>query len=262
VVRWVVAALAFAGCSFAGAPGEPLADAPEGGLGPGDVVNVLASCLEYRSLGFDQSGVYPLRAAEVDFAAHCDMETEGGGWTLALKIDGTQQTFEFGPDTGSIWQTDDLLNPDSASVDTEEAKLATFTAVRLTDIMLVFDSSALPGSWPRRATMSLDRSIASLRALLAGGTPPVITADVDSWRAMVEGVSLQASCEAPGVNHANGFFHRQRLGVDFNNEPNCDTDDSGVGVGFLSTEVNAPAAGAENAVDRTTMEVFALLYVR
>lgn len=254
-------AVLLSACSFDGPPGPGFND---DGLGPDDVEETLDSCLDYFDAGFTVTGVYPIRAGfRSSFQAHCDMATEGGGWTLALKIDGSADTFEYGDDNG-IWRDAALLNEASAGTTREEAKLATFTEVGFTEVLVRFESDTLAGSWPRHATIQFGSPLGSLHQLFDGpGPTPAMSANVGDWRAMVEGVTLQDNCNAVGVNNENGGFHRSRIGVEFNNEDDCASNDSGVGLGFQSDQVDPPAAGAENVFEPPgVMEVFALLYVR
>ena len=77
-----------------------------------------ASCGAVSVCGLPD-GVYWLAPAGTPSQAQC-----AGGWALAMKVDGAQQTFAF---ASSLWTDGDLLNPTAVTgVGVGEAKLAPF----------------------------------------------------------------------------------------------------------------------------------------
>lgn len=134
------------GCSFessspagAGPPGDgsPALDARDDGSvpadRPGEPAGAPASCREARDRGASESGVLEIDPGGTGgpFAVHCDMETEGGGWTLALKADGERSTFRY---DSPLWTSEELLDPDRVELDLTEAKLASFNRVPFTEV--------------------------------------------------------------------------------------------------------------------------------
>jgi hypothetical protein len=118
---WVVVVfgVAVAACSFE--PPPDVRDDVGGALdaaAPLDAVPVLASCRALREAGVAVSGVYTLAPAggAAPFDAYCDMTTDGGGWTLVMKLTSGTTTFEY---DAAYWYTEALL---------EEADLAPNTA--------------------------------------------------------------------------------------------------------------------------------------
>jgi hypothetical protein len=109
---WVVVVfgVGVAACSF-----EPPPDVPDeaDAAASTDETPVLESCRALREAGVAASGVYTLQAGGAEpFDAYCDMTTDGGGWTLVMKLASGTTTFEYDAD---YWETEALL---------EEADLA------------------------------------------------------------------------------------------------------------------------------------------
>src|SRR4029078_6626564 len=52
--------------------------------------------------------------ADAAFQVYCDMTTEGGGFTLALKVDGSQTTFAY---DAALWTNQTLLSPEDPDLD-------------------------------------------------------------------------------------------------------------------------------------------------
>ncbi|MBK6534027.1 MAG: hypothetical protein IPF99_31965 [Deltaproteobacteria bacterium] len=115
------------------------------------------------------SGVYEIdpdgAGAIAPFAAYCDMTTNGGGWTLALKADGRAATFIY---DAAYWTNTVLLNPGSTNNEFREAKLASFTGTSFNELMAGFSANG----YHRNIVLSvLPQS--SLQTLFASGTVSV-----------------------------------------------------------------------------------------
>ncbi len=164
----------------------------------------------------------------------CEQGRRGGGWTLALKIDGTKSTF-LGNST--LWDTAALLNETSLDPSVlDEAKLAPFVDEPVAEVLLVIDDDK---------DVVVRMRGTSLRDLFASGlTLPAQTVETE-WRAAFSPGSLQVGCRQQGLGITNeptaGMPYKLRLGVVANNEVDeCRTADSFIGIG-----AEFPCAGGE-----------------
>lgn len=170
-------------------------------------------------------GVYTLDGDGPDLLepadTYCDMTNDAGGWTLVLKADGSMSTFRY----DSTYWVDDVELAGSAMYDRIEAKLRTFRTVGFTQVRIVM----VTGS--ETHALVLDAGGTSCVQLFNG--PSVTTAIArDTWLAMVPDVSLQDNCGRQGTNVAPaGDQARVRIGIIGNNENNCDSSNSRIGIG-------------------------------
>ncbi len=209
------------------------------------------------------SGVYNVSTGGVRWTAYCEMTADGGGWTLLLKVDGNASTFNF--DSG-LWTNTALLNAGSTNLDRVEAKFQGFTNQAFTSIRLAFAE----GSTTRSLVVASTGT--SLRDVFAGASRAT-SAGRGGWRSLVGSPSLQPYCNAEGFNVGVGGYRRVRLGIVANQENDCGSPDSCLGVGFGSDSngcITPAFAGATagniatcggDAGDRNT-RVFAYVFVR
>lgn len=183
------------------------------------------------------SGTYKIQPKGVatPYDAGCEMTIFGGGFTLAMKVDGAKTTFDY---DAAYWTTAQLYNPTATSIDdTTEAKLAPFHDVPFKEVALLFQT----GGAKKALTIAATRE--SLGALLAAETPT--TLGRSAWLDLVPGSSLQPACNAEGFSIARGAT-RVRIGVlgnDSNDPADCNTADSWVGVGASSICLRRARAG-------------------
>jgi hypothetical protein len=134
------------------------------GFDPVDAVGDPRTCRDAKLLNLP-TGAYQLGGRDV----WCEQDLRGGGWTLALAVDGTQPTF-LG--FKAVWEDTSLLNPtqlDPASGG--EAKLAPYLDEPLAELMMVVDGGG-------QAVMRVRGT--SLHALIASGlTFPTATPEAE-----------------------------------------------------------------------------------
>lgn len=175
------------------------------------------------------SGVYTLTSGAGSYSAYCDMTSAGGGWTLALKANGNNTTFSYDQ---AIWTNTTLLNTASSALDGTEAKLQSFLSVPFSEVMFGLAPVATPGALTYR---TVSTSAANLQAVFAGAYRATSLGRA-SWLGL-GGHSLQPNCNQEGFNvmPAGGAIARVRIGIIGNNEGDCSSADSRIGIGGQGT---------------------------
>jgi hypothetical protein len=177
------------------------------------------------------SGIYTIDpdgpAGNPPFQAYCDMTSGGGGWTLALKADGTQMTFNY---DAALWTNNALLNPDKPDFDSNEAKLQTWNSVPFDTIRLAMRD---PNDFTTRYLNVPAPGSTSLFALFSPDATIATTLGRAAWEGLLNTASLQQNCNVEGlnVNPVPGNYARVRIGYLANQEPNCGSPDSWLGIG-------------------------------
>ena len=203
------------------------------------------------------SGTYRVGQAHDggDSRSGCEMTFGGGGWTLALKADGTKETFAYG---SALWTSESLLNPSEVNLyDKVEAKLASYHEVSFSEVALMFEKAT------DRKSLVLPATSKSLADLIATGATS--TRGRSAWLALLSGSSLQNNCNAEGFSVVRGAA-KVRIGIIGNNETNCDNPDSFLGVGGGALCDRTLPAGNVACYNGTTgdreLSVFARVFVR
>ena len=178
----------------------------------------------------DPDGAGPIAA----FSVWCDMHSEGGGWTLAMKIDGADAKFAY---DGDPW-----LKPipfGNGTLDTAAAVLPSAWALPITAVRIGMRDE---GVW-RWLTLPVEAN--SLQTLFTAGNMVATTAGMPNWEALFADASLQAHCQLEGFNVITNSTSL-RIGIQGNNENDCATVDSWIGLGAKSNVcgmTDKPTAG-------------------
>jgi hypothetical protein len=254
------------GGSDAGRPCDP-ARCPSRACRPSGECGYPLSCNEIRASGETRSGVYILDAADraSTYGAFCEMSADGGGWTLAAKVNGGATTWRFG---AALWTDTSLLADESTDESLVEAKLRSFLDVPFSEIRVVFRA----GSPAEERARVLPIAAPSLRELFAADAYVPTSLGRASWLGVMPGARLQSNCNREGANVRpapadNPNRAAVRLGILGNNESDCTSPNSFVGVGARYEGSGWPSAGSFEAdIDwlgnDAVLPAFVRIYVR
>lgn len=202
------------------------------------------------------------------YLAHCDMERAGGGWTLALRTDGRLNNFTFWSGT---WTSESTLNADQPGAITSlEGKLPSFSLVPFTEVLVglaPFVGSSVSGDMRYVVGTLSGPTQPSLRGLFTSGALATLTTAPPAhpspgrarWLRLLNTATLQTNCNAEAIRGTSTPSLSLRIGILGNNETNCSTSESFIGVGS-STE---PTTGQRHSPTPTlTIPAFSHVYLR
>ena len=239
------------------------------------------------------SGVYTIdpdgAGANAPFKVYCDMLTDGGGWTLTLKASGTDNggaagANRFGYDE-MTWTVDAPADPlytfnvGSTDLSRASAKFQSFNAVGFDQVRLVLADATVGAG--NGLSLSLPTTLTSMREMFAGGEIDLsVNRSPSAWLGLLEAPRLQGNCNRAGINVGAGSgFAKSRLGIIANQENDCGSADSHLGIGNggvpdgTCSVAFTPATVGASAVCNTNMggigpggdgstNAFAWVYVR
>ncbi|XP_028416366.1 uncharacterized skeletal organic matrix protein 5-like [Dendronephthya gigantea] len=152
----------------------------------------------------------------------------GGGWTMVMKIDGSQSTFRY---SSSYWTNKNTFNDNddgkNGGFDNLEFKGSTFWKTSFDEICVAMKYGG------RLRAFSFSHPASSLYDLIADGNYRQTQVGRSQWKQLIQGSSLQRNCNREGfnVNLRPDHHARIRLGIVGNEQNDCKTPDSFVGLG-------------------------------
>ncbi|XP_028411770.1 uncharacterized protein LOC114534514 [Dendronephthya gigantea] len=182
--------------------------------------------------GNPSNGVYQISVGRNQVMnVYCQMSSvsgcSGGGWTMVMKIDGSKSTFGY---SSSYWSNkntyNDNYNGRNGGFDGREYKGSTYWKTSFKEICV-----AMKYGGQLRA-LSFSYPASSLYDLFADGNYRHIHIGRSQWKQLIHGSSLQRNCNKEGFNVIHGNYGvKIRLGIIANQENDCDTPDSFLGLG-------------------------------
>lgn len=201
------------------------------------------------------------------FTTYCDMTDSGGGWTLALKIDGTNPGSQFFY-TSSQWTSQTAFNASSSDLSTTEAKLESYWTMGFSNAFVYM------GAWGNGHSLvvPVPSAQASLEGAVINGT---INAGLSraQWLSLSGGSAvLQPNCNSGGYNEnptgAAGTWVAVRIGMVANEQNDCSSPDSYIGFGGIGSGCSPGAnysagwVGAPNCGGGQSQGEFGYVFIR
>ncbi|CAB4021034.1 Hypothetical predicted protein [Paramuricea clavata] len=158
----------------------------------------------------------------------------GGGWTMVMKIDGSLSTFKY---NSSHWTNKTTYNDTdygrNGGLDNGQYKGSTYSTTSFEEICvgMKYDGNFRAFSFRYPAS--------SLYDLIADGNYRQTDVSRKQWKGLINGSSLQENCNRQGFNVRGDTTNpvhykvtvKVRLGIVANEQNECDTPDSFLGLG-------------------------------
>jgi hypothetical protein len=174
----------------------------------------------------DPDGIGPAPS----YSAYCNMTDSGGGWTLALKADGTSNASNFLYDS-VLWTNGTTFNPGSVDLSRTEAKFQSFSQIVASAVLLEMVDVGAPGTPVKSQVITLG-SPSTLLGLVNGAYAPTALGR-GAWTALADNPSIQLNCNFEGFNaYFSPPYARARIGLLANDKANCNSPDSAIGFGI------------------------------
>jgi hypothetical protein len=188
------------------------------------------SCAEMlQHVPGSEDGVYSIApGAEVPFSVVCDMTRDGGGWTLLLKANG-DATFGY---TASAWTDASLLNATDLTTRPGNAKYQSFLSLPVTTLRGELDGFLYTQDF---ASTTAQQIFAGPAAIVNGF--PTFNTGAPNW-------STQPNCQIFGVNTPFDYA-RTRFGWSANEQDDCGSNDTAIGLGLMDEDAHLHGAGYE-----------------
>ena len=179
-----------------------------------------------------------------------------------MKVDGTKNTFIY---SAGLWTNKATLAPTATAIDGTEAKLASYWTLPFQELRVGLKTGNNAAQW-----LKLPYAAPSLFSVMVDGlykawTPP---AGRPAWLALVPNSGLQQNCNREGFNNSvgNGGPAQVRIGILGNNENDCSSPDSRLGIGgggnYCGIDPNSAAGNASACGVDKNIKSFGYVFVR
>ncbi|XP_078351116.1 putative skeletal organic matrix protein 5 [Oculina patagonica] len=168
-----------------------------------------SSCKEqFEKYNSTKSQVFTLTFGSQKIPVYCHMGNFGcgdGGWTLAMKIDGTKKTFHY---NSQFWKDRNSYNllGGKTGFDLQETKLPTYWNTPFSKICLGMKIGH------QINFIVINKQANSLYSLIADGQYRAISLGRNKWKMLIGSqASLQSNCNREGFNagcSTNGYSNR------------------------------------------------------
>lgn len=218
------------------------------------------SCKRIKDLDpWTENWIYPLDTDGDGILSsnYCNMQIEWWGWTLVLKANGEETTFEY---DSPLWENTATYNLADYKYDDKEYKNGQFSNLPFKQVMLELKT------WTKTRYIIAAIKADSLYELFnAWYTPTYLTREI--WKTMIEDSSLQLSCNKEwfNVRGTSNSHAKTRFWIISNQENECDTPDSKIWIwNWSQTPITVWNYAGPWSPDNWTKDVssFGYLYVR
>lgn len=191
-----------------------------------DPSNPAESCYKLLKSRNVSSGSYYIKIGKVTSLIYCKMENTAecgeGGWTLAMKINGSKETFSY---TSQLWTEFEAYKPEEAKdLNDKETKFAYFSNARLTEGLCVGMKVDGHTRWLK---IPYKKSV-TLYGIFNGNDNELLSIDSSKWKSLINGSSLPDDCTPKGgfnvkyVRSPNGA--QARIGLIAQADQKCSGD--------------------------------------
>lgn len=191
---------------------------------------VARSCAELlQHFPRSRDGVYRIAPAQAEapFNVVCDMTRDGGGWALLLKATG-DATLGY---TASTWTNTSLLNATDLTVIPGNSKYQSFLSLPVTVLRGELDGFLYTKTFSGLTALQIFSGNSDIVNYY-----PTFNTDAPNW-------STQQNCHTFGVNTPYSTA-RARFGWSANQENDCTSNDTAIGLGLVSSLDSSDLFGA------------------
>ncbi len=164
---------------------------------------------------------------EPAYTTFCEMSADEGGWTLAMKLDGSKTTFAY---DAPLWSNKNLLNAASVDLDNTEAKLNAYNVIpaRALRVGMRYNNDL---RWIVVPVGKL--STKTMFDIFANDYHVPTSLGRSAWVGLIAGADALDNCNNEGLNVKAPVSGRSsvRVGIVTNDQNDCLTPDAYIGFG-------------------------------